>query len=429
MSKYMILIRHFMVRLTNNELVSFQDERQDMLAAEFAMLTIGGGLLAHLVFGKFLLLHSSVKITSTWTEHSYFLGYIMAMTGLVSLMVWDHFFLDRADFQNLAALPLSMRTLFIVKFISTLLFVLVIGIALNLFSSVVVYFYLVEKLLVLPLQFLLAHVVSSFLAVFFMAFAVAAIQGIAMRLCKPPLYRRVKVWMQVLFLLVFVSVFVWNPGVYPLLPELKATGSFLIYLFPPCWFSALNEWLAGSPDPFYFPQVGLAIAAMLVAMLLYGATIPGSLKLHLQSFEGQKNRGRVTSKPGKLRIRLKGLVFRDSIHLGIFNFTLHTLRRSRRHQFYLVLALSLSLALALARFSLLSFPFILGICLLAGFRILVELPVFPSANFLEYCLLVFYMGAGLFFWGLKRRERKFARSGLVFCQETQPIMLSLNLSQ
>lgn len=557
MSKYMILIRHFMVRLANNELVSFQDERRDMQAAGFALLTIGGGLLAHMVFGKFLLVHSSIKITSTWTEHTYFFGFIMAMTGLVSLMVWDHFFLDRSDFQNLAALPLKTRTLFIARFLSTLLFVMVIGTALNLFSSFVVSMYLAENLLIHPFRFMTAHVVSSFLAVLFVAFAVAAIQGIAMRLFKPRLFRRVKLWMQVLFLMVFVSVFVWTPGVYPLLRELKAVDSFLIYLYPPSWFGSLHEWMAGSPDPFHWRLGALALAFVICCPALYMSTIPRSMKLHLDMSEEQKNMGRVSSKRRGLWPRVTGLVFKDSIQLGIFEFIVHTLRRSRRHQFYMALVLSASIGFVLTQLvfmfvkrgagyvhsiqiPLLSLPFILGFCVLAGIRFLVELPVSPSANwvfkmtetsetsgycaglkktvvilfviplfglmaplylsiwplattvsFLGYCLLVilamvelffldyrkipfasvynpastdlkvsgmlllgvfaiylylfttigfwlilkpvynlvFYMGAGLFFWGSRRRERKFSRSGLVFFQESQPVMLSLNLSQ
>jgi hypothetical protein len=557
MSKYMILIRHFMVRLANNELVSFQDERQDMQAAGFAMLTIGGGLLAHMVFGKFLLVHSSIKITSTWTEHTYFFGFLMAVTGLVSLTVWDHFFLDRFDFQNLAALPLKSRTLFIARFLSTLLFVMVIGIALNLFSSFVVYMYLAENLLIHPLRFMAAHVVSSFLAVLFVVFAVAAIQGIAMRLFKPQLYRRVKFWMQVLFLMVFVSVFVWTPGFYPLLRELKATDSFLFYLYPPSWFGSLHEWIAGALDPFHSRLGAQTLVLVICCLALYMSTIPRSMKLHLQMSEEQKNMGRPSLKRRGLWPRVTGLVFKDSIQLGIFEFIVHTLRRSRRHQFYLVLVLSASIGFALTQLvfmfvkrgagyinsiqiPLLSLPFILGFCVLTGIRILVELPISPSANwvfkmtetsetsgysaglkktviilfviplfglmaplylsiwplattvfFLGYCLLVilamvelffldyrkipfasvynpastdlkvsgmlqlgvfaiylylfttiglwlilkpvynlvFYMGAGLFFWGLRWRERKFSRSGLVFFQESQPVMLSLNLSQ
>ncbi len=549
MSKYMILIRHFLVRLANNESVSFQDERQDMHASGFAVLTIGGALIAHFVFKKFLLFHSSIKVPTTWTEHSCFFAMTMALTGLVSLMAWDHFFLDRSDFQNLVPLPLNMRTLYIAKFASTVLLVLLAGVAVNLLSTAVIWLYLVEKLLIHPFRFIAAHAVSSTLAVLFAVFAVAALRGVVMVLCPPRLYERVKAWMQGLLSMAFISVFVWFPKVYSLLPELRADDSSLVYLCPPCWFSALHHAMTGSTDPFHSPLAAIALISLAGSIILYLLTLPWSLTLQQRLPVKQKN--------GKLLRRVAGLFFRDSRQMGIFHFIIHTLRRSQRHKFYTALFTMAVSGYALGRLGyiyvmqgagffnsfqipLLSLPFILGFLVLTGVRFLVEIPVSPSANwmfritetcdqtgymagvkktvillfllplfvsllafyvtiwpfgtgvvFSVYCLVVylamleiffleyrkipfasvynpgfldfkatgilfflvftiylylfmtmglllilnpvynlpFYVGAGLFFWGLKRRERELARSGLVFFQESEPVMLSLNLSQ
>ncbi len=395
----MILIRHFVLRFADNDLMSFEHERRESQLVLLAALTMVSGAVAHLIFFKFLLLHSSVKIASIWPEKTYFLSYVMALSGMLCIIARDNLFMDRSDFANLAVLPLKRQTLFAAKFCGTLFYIFLIAAAMNLFSTLVITFYLMEKLLQPPLYFVLIHLISNFLAILFVFLAIAALQGILMVFLRGRWFRRISALMQGALLIGFISVFVWFPKLYPSLPQLKAGHSLFLYLYPPSWFAGLHERLSGSVDPLYGRLALLGVLVICLAVLIYGLTLPFSLKRYLQRADFRESTVSLFRPLRRLTGRLKDVFLKEPVERGIFHFFMLTLRRSKKHRFYLTLMMALPVGFVVSQavylFSrkglhyfeavnvpMLYFPFILSFALIGGLRILVELPVNANAHWL-----------------------------------------------
>lgn len=397
--RFLILVRHFIFRFANNDFLSFETERRESQMFLVAAIMMVAGVVAHQIFFKFLLLPASVKVTSIWPEKTHFLTYVMALTGIISIIIRDNLFLDRRDFQNLMVLPLTRSILFEAKFCSTLFFIILAAIAMNLLSTLVISFYLLEKLLTPPFYFVLIHIATSFLAVAFVFLAIAMIQGLLMVLLKGKLLRLVTSLIQTLMLIGFVSVFAWFPKVHSSLPEMKAADSLFLYLFPPCWFSGLHEWLAGSVDTLFGRQAMLVVLALLSSTLVYGVTLTASVKRYLTRSDFQGGAAILFEPLKRSFNRLKDIFLRNTVERGIYDFFVQSLRRSRKHQFYLLLIMSLPVGFVVSQIAymysrrgsqylheislnMLIYPFLLGMALIGGIRILVELPVESNAHWL-----------------------------------------------
>jgi hypothetical protein len=394
-----ILIRHFVSRFAENDLMGFEQERRESQLVLLAALTMVSGVVASMVFFKLLLLHSSVKIAGIWPEKTYFLTYIMALSGIWCVIVRDNLFMDRRDFANLMVLPLKRRTLFAAKFCSTLFYIFLVAAAINLFSTLVITFYVMEKLLISPLYFVLVHLISNFLAILFVFLAIAALQGILMVLLRGRWRRRISALVQGALLMGFISVFVWFPKVYPSLAQLKAGHSPFLYLYPPSWFAGLHEQLSGSVDPLYDRLALLGGLAICLMVFIYGLTLPFGLKRYLRRTDFRESTVSPFRPLRRLTARLKDLFLKEPVERGIFHFFMLTLRRSKKHRFYLALMMALPVGFVVSQavylFSrkglhyfqavnvpMLYFPFILGFALIGGLRILVELPVNVNAHWL-----------------------------------------------
>ncbi len=398
LGQFIILVRHFVIRLFNNDLMEYENEKRERVIFILAILSVLGGFIARQLLSPYLYPDiSGASPVDIWREKATFLTLTMTLTGIFSVLNWDNIFPDRTDYLNLTPLPISMRRLYFAKFASILVFVGILSFAFNVFALLIFTFFLgkVEPVGLFYLGF--SHMVTNFLANLFIFFAVAALQSIFTLICRTPRMRKLSGFVQVVLLLGFTSVFVWFPMIYSHLPRMKAGFSAFLEYFPPLWFTGLYEWMLGGRAYEFTFSPYLGIWLMLGCALVY-----------LSSFSFAFKRVLYTSGAGRVKVGLSrvGEAFKRGLHRvflrhpvqrAVFYFVLQTLKRSRKHRLQLVMYLALPFSYVVTQVIyfnwnigaefflkpgnfLVSIPLVFYYSLAVGLRMLVRHPANLGAN-------------------------------------------------
>src|SRR5215813_9873911 len=113
------LLRHFLVRFFDNDMVSVPGEWQKVAAGIFAaLISVGFGALQiywtryrHLHSGPFEIYRQGVR-----DDLFSFLAVTMAVTALLTILQWQSLFPSLRDCLALAGLPVRPREIFFAKF-------------------------------------------------------------------------------------------------------------------------------------------------------------------------------------------------------------------------------------------------------------------------------------------------------------------------
>lgn len=395
---FFVLVKHFVLRLFNNDILTFENERRERVIAILVMLSVAGGFISrHLLSSYLYPLLSGASVDNIWIEKATFLTLTMALTGIFTVINRENIFLDRKDYLNLLVLPVDLTTLFAAKFFSVLIFVGILSLAFNLIALVVFTFFLADLVGVNIFYFGFVHFITGFLANLFVFLAVACIQAVFTFLSGNRLFQRVANLVQVVLLLGFISVFAWLPQIYGGLAQLKAEfSSFMIY-FPPFWFTGMYEKMVGSQEVIYDIQLYIALLALVLPAGLYFLSIPLTFKRFLICAPNGKKNSRFSSLFNLLKQGFNAVFLRNPIQRGMFYFICQTLRRSRFHKLQLTLYMGLPVSYILTGlvfsysnggFSafdtpngfLISIPLLLYLFLAVGVRMVVRHPLMLDAN-------------------------------------------------
>lgn len=398
-----ILTRHFYLRLFHNDLVAFGDQMREKVIGILVLVAVLCGHVSNVMLFRYALWEDQ---GTSWVEKCFVITFFMLLMGLVAVFEWDVIFPDHRDFQNLNPLPIRIRTLFLSKFASLLLFVSLFALAVNAVSVFAFAFYLVKwqsRSLVFGLRFMGVHVLATFAAVLFFFFFNVFLIGLLMNVLGSRLFNRLSVLIRALFLIVYVFFLaMYLSGNVFLSPSfdaflgLKADHSLFLYVFPPMWFTGLYEYLAGNQDPYFLPHVHLAVLSVLAALGLFYVTMGLGYRRSLRHMASGK-----AAKPRFLRLRSAwGAVFRrlvlpNPIQQAVYDFSSNTLKKSHFHKVrlasFIAVALGLILVLVLPQpaifhegsltsRTLMALPLILGFFLLIGLRGIVQIPSSLDAN-------------------------------------------------
>lgn len=395
---YFVLVKHFVLRLFNNDILTYENERRERVIAILTMLAIAGGFISRKLLSPYIYsVFSGVTVNDIWVEKATFLTLTMALTGIFTVINRENIFLDQKDYLNLLVLPVNLSTLFAAKFSSVLIFVGILSLAFNLIALVVFTFFLADMVGVNFFYFGFVHFFTNFLANLFVFLAVACIQAVFTLLSGNRLFQRSANFVQAVLLVGFISVFAWLPQVYGQLPRLKATfSSFMIY-FPPAWFTGMYEKMVGSTDIIFDIHLYIALLALVVPAGLYFLGIPLTFKRFFNNAPDGIKSSRSSRIFDLIKQGFNAVFLRNPIQRGVFYFICHTLRRSRSHKLQLTLYMALPISYILtglviaytkgqfAAFEtpngfLLSIPLLLYIFLAVGVRMVVRHPFQPEAN-------------------------------------------------
>jgi hypothetical protein len=400
---FVILTRHFYLRLFHNDVVSFGDQMREKIIGIQALLAVLCGHVSNVMLFRYAL---SEDQGTSWVEKCYVTTFFMLLIGFITVFEWDVIFPDGRDYANLMPLPVRIRTLFLAKFASLFLFVSLFAVAINALSVFTHAFYLVKwqsRSLSYGLRFMGVHLLSNLAALYFFFFLNVLLIGLLMNVLGFRLFRRLSVYIRSIFLAAYVFFLVmYLTGTVLFAPSfgtflsLKAGYSGFLYLFPPMWFTGLYESLLGNADAFFRPFASLAVLSLVSTVgLSYVAMGLGYRRYLRHMAAGRASRPRFARIRAGLQSAFDAVFLPHPVQRAVFHFIQQTLKQSMFHKVrlasFLAVAVGLILVLVLPQpeilsqggrpnQTLLAVPLILSFFLLIGIRGVIQIPSVLEAN-------------------------------------------------
>ncbi len=316
-------------------------------------------------------------------------AYSFGVAAFAAVFEWDMLFPDRRDFLILASFPLRLREIVAAKFLALTVFLLMLGIAMNLFPDIAVLLMATSLGSAGP-RIGVAQIAATGGASIFAFLAVTAFQGMLITVTSAKTFRRISPWIQMLGMSMAVMLVLAFPVYAGLFPRAMEQRQLWLYLFPPVWFSGLYELCLGGRDQLLVSlgilSIKMTALAALVILLTWGLGFRRHFRRTLESEDAQ-HRPRAWSIPSWL--------VRNPQEWAIFNFIGKTLARSQKHQFFLATYLSAGVSIA-ALFGVAirdgkvalsttggrAVAFVIGFFFISGLRAVFQFPAELSANWL-----------------------------------------------
>jgi hypothetical protein len=396
--QFWVLLKHFVVRLLNNDVLKFENESRERIIILMVLLGSAGGLVAQQLLTPYLIpLLTGANAGGVWIEKNVFVTMSMALTGILTVLNWDNIFPDRKDFFNLMSLPIKKSTFFLAKFVSLLVFVGMITLAFDALALFIFAFFLADILQVGVLNLGFAYLFTNFLGNLFVFLAVAGIQSIFTIIFRNKFLKRIANRMQWMLLVGFISLLVYLPQISKALPGARKAMSSLMYYFPPIWFTGVFERMVRNHDAVFSSHLTIASVGLLVVLGLYAVSFPLAFNRFMKT-DSNGNGKRRFLKLRKLSSRTFQFLFlRHPIQLGMFYFILYTLKRSMRHKLRLAMYMAVPVGYFFTNILyfysvhgweyfkkpgmfLAGMPLVMFLALVVGVRMIVKHPVAINAN-------------------------------------------------
>ncbi|MGH9139802.1 MAG: hypothetical protein ACRD2I_01525 [Vicinamibacterales bacterium] len=423
-----LLIRHFLWRFLEHDLISPSADRHVVLSA------IAGALVAVSLFMAILIaipyqfspdMPPGTVSLSSLDDRFLLTSASMLVMALAALAQWDALTLDARDSAVLGVLPIPRATIVGTKFMAVGLLAIGVAVAWNLAPTLLRFAAVPSRLGVNirgALALTLAHGAATLAAGAFGFLSVLGLREVMSAILGPARFQRISAGLQAALTVAIVTALLLVPGAFAsgAARNWLAQGGLWPRVLPPLWFVGLHETLAGSvidtlprTHPSWFPPV-LAVAER-DATNRYRSLWPLYHELALRGIAALIIAGTVTAAACACNIRrlpvpvvrrardggtgrawrwaVTHLVVRTPLRQAGFCFTLQTLSRQASHRVALAtsLAVGLSLVLITARgrvllsgnevsdvasipLALLAAQSLLLASVLTGFRYVVRLP-------------------------------------------------------
>jgi hypothetical protein len=246
-----LLVRHFLWRFLENDLVSPNADRRGTLSA------VGGTLAAVSLFMAVLVAwfyQSSPTMPPGFTalfsldNRFLFISSSMLVMALAAVAQWDALVLDARDAAVLGVLPISRAVIVRTKFAATALFAAAVVVAWNLFPTLLRFAAVPISLrigIAGSAQLTVAQGVVAVAAGVFGFLAVLGLREIVFAIVGPARFRKISAALQALLIVMLTTALLLVPGVSGVARQWRSDGRAARVL-PPSWFVGLHETLAGS---------------------------------------------------------------------------------------------------------------------------------------------------------------------------------------
>ena len=319
------LVRHFLPRFFDSDIVSSPGEWRKIAIGLFAAFLSASILGVRTYYGRYAFAHTQAT-ADTYQRYARedmlsFIGLVMIVTALLTLVEWQSLFPSMRDLLALASLPVSARQVFQAKFVSLLIFFT--GFVVAIAGPLSLVFAAVSAGRWQADHSLLANIGAVFAALagacIFLFFTLLAIQGVLLNALPGPVFGRVTVVVQ-------ASLFVAVLGAAPLLWKQPAGVEW----WPPHWF--LNLWT-------FLAQGGAGagrVAAMAVAvppLICVVAYLTSYHRYRRLLLESQRTTSGKQSGAGPALLEK---LFPEPREQAAFGFMWKSLMRSRLHRLILL---------------------------------------------------------------------------------------------
>jgi hypothetical protein len=404
---FLLLIQHFAQRT-----VGASDTASDVdlsAGGALALLAVPGAFASFALMGKYSSLVQWLRglhldpYRLSISDEYFFIVYSMAITGLVTLLRWDHLLPGRRDYMNLAPLPLKLRSIFLANVTALASVALIFAIDVNVISSFVFPMFVTYQAATMRpfFEFAAAHVLATMGISLFTFLALLAIQGLLMAVLPDSTYRRVSLAVRTVLLVFFFGIFI-SAFLLPLTVLNFRFGSRLAGTWwPPVWFLSLFE--SRLPQLHHQALLPGSVAAE-VLVLAFSMAALGFTLSYRRYFLRIPERPEGPSKPrrvGWLRFEWLNPLLRVWVRPGAetasFKFILKTLVRNETHLLFFGIWVGIGALLCLEMIAgtrapsvspglqggaIVAAPLILAYAVIAGLRFVFDMPAVIEANWI-----------------------------------------------
>src|SRR3984957_16983258 len=120
-TQFHLLVRHFLERFFNNDMVSADGEAKARLLQIVYAIALPGMVVALFLFPLY---HAPLErpFWSQASDHYFYVLYSFVVVGAMSIFAWDLLFPDLLDLFVLSSLPIVDRRLFLSRIVAAVLF-------------------------------------------------------------------------------------------------------------------------------------------------------------------------------------------------------------------------------------------------------------------------------------------------------------------
>ena len=346
-SQFELLVRHFLDRFFNNEMVSAGGGTKARVIQVAYAIALPGLIFAIYLFPPY---HypGGRPFWSQVSDHYFYVMYSFVAMGVVTLFEWDLFFPDLLDAFVLCTLSIERRRLFLARLTAVAVFLGIFLLGTNALGTV---FFPASADLPSLTRHFCAHLLAISFSGAFAAAALLALQGAASSVLGERFFRVVSPFLQGLSIMVLLTVFLLFPALSRYLEALLTSRDAAARFFPPFWFLGIYECLlhGGSALPVFaaLARTGCVATALAVAvaMLTYPVAYRRRMRHVVEGSEARDTRSVLGGLIGRIFHRT---LLRLPRRRGIHHFISQTLLRRPRHRVYLAMYGGLGLALVAA---------------------------------------------------------------------------------
>jgi hypothetical protein len=375
-----LLTRHFLQRFLENDLVSPDSDRHDVLALVFSVLLASTLFITVALALKFMFMPlQSPGRTAILAvdDRMFFLTCSMIVMALVAVASWDALSLDPRDSSILGPLPVAHGVIVRAKLRAVALYAAGFALAVTAMPTLIHPTLMLAKLsigLFAGLLLILIHFVVALAAGLFGFTAIVALRE-TLRACSGRHFARLSAIVQALLIVALITAFLLMPAIVFNAARSAATPGSSVTLLPPFWFLGAHETLAGGlVDGLAREELPPAVQRMeqratadyraavpafrgLAVRASIGFTVTMILALSVYSWNSRRlpfppvaSRADQYVGSGTLaRLVAKTLARTPASRAGFF-FTVHCLIRSAPHRLVMAGCTAVALALAVATF-------------------------------------------------------------------------------
>ena len=344
-SQFRLLIRHFLERFFNNDMVSADGETKARLLQVVYAIALPGMVVALFLFPLY---HAPLErpFWSQVSDHYFYVLYSFVAVGAVSIFAWDLLFPDLLDLFVLSPLPIVGARLFRSRIVAAVLFL---GLFLLGSSALGATFYPLLSESPGLARHLVAHVFAVLAAGAFAAALILSLQGLITTVAGERFSRAISPFLQGIAMMVLLTILLLFPLSSRFLEVL--VNLHAARYFPPFWFLGIYETvLAGSSSLPVFS--GLAKTGCLATAIVFALTIvsyPLAYRRRMRYLvEGSEVFDTRNIAIVPIRRLLHATLLRNAVQRGIYHFIGCSLLRTQRHRVYMAMYGGLGLALLLA---------------------------------------------------------------------------------
>ena len=380
------------------------------------LLAMPGGFVSLLLLDKYGTFAQWLKgitnvdvLQAALPDEYFFIVLSMTVTGAVAVWRWDAIFPDRRDYINLVPLPIATKTIFLANLVAVVFLASLVAIDVNaasciLFPAVVA---ATQLKFLFFVKFAAIHAIGVLLSSIFSFFAVFSVLGLLMAVLPPSAFRRASTYVRGLVVVYLVTLLCTSAAVPNLLRQVRNSPAWTL-LLPSCWFLGLCQWMRGRATPVMADLAKLTLpllgAIVVIAFSVYAMAYRrhfvriSELTEAISGWGRHRESGLLPQSLGHRSLdHLHRFLLRTPFQLACFPFIWKTLRRSETHRLVLTAVAGLGLVLSSQALmnavedtqsarqaalspEALSIPFILSFLIIAGLRVVFEIPVELRSN-------------------------------------------------